>query len=73
MTPAVSTYQSYELAEDTRAGAEKIITQNGQACIAISDAKRLANYPVLYMQVDDTHFLLSIKHHKQLSFNFEGR
>ena len=29
-------------------------------------------YLVLYVQVDDTLFLLSIKHHKQLSFDFEG-
>ena len=30
------------------------------------------HYVVLYVQVDDTLFLLSIKHHKQLSFDFEG-
>lgn len=30
------------------------------------------HYLVLYVQVDDTLFLLSIKHHKQLSFDFEG-
>lgn len=30
------------------------------------------HYLVLYVQVDGTLFLLSIKHHKQLSFDFEG-
>ena len=30
------------------------------------------HYLVLYVQVEDTLFLLSIKHHKQLSFDFEG-
>lgn len=30
------------------------------------------NYLVLYVQVEDTLYLLSIKHHKQLSFDFEG-
>lgn len=30
------------------------------------------NYLVLYIQVEDTLYLLSIKHHKQLSFDFEG-
>ena len=30
------------------------------------------HYLVLYVQVEDTLFLLSIKHHKQLSFDVEG-
>lgn len=30
------------------------------------------HYLVLYVRVDGTLFLLSIKHHKQLSFDFEG-
>lgn len=30
------------------------------------------NYLVLYVQADDSVFLLSIKHHRQLSFDFEG-
>lgn len=30
------------------------------------------HYLVLYVQVEETIFLLSIKHHKQLSFDFEG-
>jgi len=33
----------------------------------------MSHYLVLYVQLDDTLFLLSIKHHKQLSFDFEGR
>ena len=32
----------------------------------------MSHYLVLYVQVEDTLFLLSIKHHKQLSFDFEG-
>lgn len=32
----------------------------------------MSHYLVLYMQAEDTLFLLSIKHHKQLSFDFEG-
>ena len=32
----------------------------------------MSRYLVLYVQVEDTLFLLSIKHHKQLSFDFEG-
>ena len=30
------------------------------------------NYLVLYVQVNDSIFLLSIKHHRQLSFDFEA-
>ena len=33
----------------------------------------MVNYLVLYVQVDDTIFLLSIQHHRQLSFDFEGQ
>lgn len=32
----------------------------------------MAHYLVLYVQVDDSIFLLSIKHHRQLSFDFEA-
>ncbi len=32
----------------------------------------MSHYLVLYVQVEDTLFLLSIKHHRQLSFDFEG-
>jgi len=32
----------------------------------------MAHYLVLYVQAGDTLFLLSIKHHRQLSFDFEG-
>ena len=32
----------------------------------------MSHYLVLYVQVEGTLFLLSIKHHKQLSFDFEG-
>jgi hypothetical protein len=30
------------------------------------------NYLVLYVQVIDSIFLLSIKHHRQLSFDFQA-
>lgn len=32
----------------------------------------MTHYLVLYVQTDDTLFLLSIKHHRQLSFDFEA-
>ena len=32
----------------------------------------MAHYLVLYVQAGDTLFLLSIKHHRQLSFDFEA-
>ena len=32
----------------------------------------MTHYLVLYVRVDDSLFLLSIKHHKQLSFDFHG-
>ena len=32
----------------------------------------MAHYLVLYVQVDDNIFVLSIKHHRQLSFDFEA-
>jgi plasmid stabilization system protein ParE len=32
----------------------------------------MSHYLVLYVQVEGTLFLLSIRHHKQLSFDFEG-
>jgi plasmid stabilization system protein ParE len=32
----------------------------------------MTHYLVLYVQVDDSIFLLSIKHHRQLSFDFEA-
>ncbi|MCF8168010.1 MAG: hypothetical protein K9K38_21825 [Rhodoferax sp.] len=32
----------------------------------------MTQYLVLYGQVEDSIFLLSIKHHRQLSFDFEA-
>lgn len=32
----------------------------------------MAHYLVLYIQAGETLYLLSIKHHRQLSFDFEG-
>lgn len=45
-----------ELAEDVRTGAEKIITKNGEAFIAIIDAKRLDYYHQL--ERERIHLLL---------------
>ena len=45
-----------ELAEDVRGGAEKIITNNGEAFIAIIDAKRLDYYHQL--ERERLHLLL---------------
>ena len=56
-----------ELAEQVKAGAEKIITKNGESYIAIIDAKRLDYYHRL--EHERIH-LLSIRHHRQPSFDF---
>ena len=45
-----------ELAEDARAGSEKIVTKNGEAFIAIIDAKRLDYYHQL--ERERIHLLL---------------
>lgn len=45
-----------ELAEDVRAGSEKIITKNGEAFIAMIDAKRLDYYHQL--ERERIHLLL---------------
>ena len=45
-----------ELAEDVRGGAEKLITKNGEAYIAIIDAKRLDYY----------HQLGAVENHREL-------
>ena len=33
-----------QLAEEVRAGAEEIITRNGESCVALVDARRLDHY-----------------------------
>lgn len=33
---------------------------------------QLSDYPVLYAHYDETLYLVSIKHHRQLSFDFTG-
>ncbi len=45
-----------ELAEDVKAGAEKIITKNGEAFVALIDAKRLDYYHLL--ERERIHLLL---------------
>ena len=58
-----------ELAEQVKAGAEKIITKNGESYIAIIDAKRLDYYHRL--EHERIH-RLSIRHHRQPSFDFRA-
>jgi prevent-host-death family protein len=45
-----------ELADEVKAGAEKIITKNGESYIALIDAKRLDYYPQL--ERERIHLLL---------------
>ncbi len=49
-----------ELADEVKAGAEKVILENGERYVALMDADRRA--------VDATAHLLFIRHHRQLSF-----
>ena len=60
-----------EPAEDVKAGAEKIISKNGERYIAMIDASHL-DYLLLYVQSDETIYLLAIRHQRQLSFDFEA-
>ena len=60
-----------ELAEDVRAGAEKIITKNGEAFIAIIDAKRLDYYHGL--ERERIHLLLVNEASKGLDDVAAGR
>jgi prevent-host-death family protein len=60
-----------ELAEDVRAGAEKIITKNGEAFIAIIDAKRLDYYHQL--ERERIHLLLIDEASKGLDDVAAGR
>lgn len=46
-----------ELVEQVKAGAEKIITKNGESCIALIDAERLDDYHRL--ERERIHLLLS--------------
>ena len=60
-----------ELAEDVKAGAEKIITKNGEAFIAIIDAKRLDYYHQL--ERERIHLLLIDEASKGLDDVAAGR
>jgi prevent-host-death family protein len=60
-----------ELAEDVRGGAEKIITKNGEAYIAIIDAKRLDYYHQL--ERERIHLLLIDEASKGLDDVAAGR
>lgn len=68
-----------KLAEQVKAGAEKIITRNGESYVALigkraraTDSRQYVadDYPILSGLVEQTVCLLSIKHHRQLSFDF---
>ncbi len=52
-----------ELVDEVKAGAGKIITKNGESCVALVDAAPTASHTV---------YLRSIHHHRQLSFDFAG-
>lgn len=60
-----------ELAEDVRAGSEKIVTKNGEAFIAIIDAKRLDYYHQL--ERERIHLLLIDEASKGLDDVVAGR
>ncbi|MBA3058434.1 MAG: type II toxin-antitoxin system Phd/YefM family antitoxin [Gammaproteobacteria bacterium] len=60
-----------ELAEDVKAGAEKIITKNGEAFIALIDAKRLDYYHLL--ERERIHLLLIDEASKGLDDVAAGR
>jgi hypothetical protein len=54
-----------ELADEVKAGAEKIITKNGESCL-------WRDYLMLYMWDGKIVHLLSTKHHRQLSFDLNS-
>lgn len=60
-----------ELAEAVKAGAEKIITKNGESYIALIDANRLDYYHQL--EREHIHLLLIDEASKGLSDVIEGR
>ena len=49
-----------ELADEVRAGSEKIITRNGESYVALIDARRLDHYHRL--EREHIHLTLSMKH-----------
>lgn len=63
--------RSAEAANATTA-LEARLTAMGVSSSASLREYVMAHYLVLYVQVDDTVYLLSIRHHRQLSFDFEG-
>jgi len=60
-----------ELAEEVRAGAEKIVTKNGEAVMALIDAKRLDYYHQL--ERERIHLLLIDEASKGLDDVAAGR
>ncbi len=62
---------SAEAANAMTALQAKLATVVGSSVASLREYV-MADYLVLYVQVDDTVYLLSIKHHRQLSFDFEG-
>jgi prevent-host-death family protein len=60
-----------ELAEEVKAGAEKIITKNGESYIALIDAKRLDYYHLL--ERERIHLLLINEAEKGLEDVAAGR
>jgi plasmid stabilization system protein ParE len=65
------TVRSVEATNATAALKAKLVTLAGSSSSSLREYV-MKHYLVLYVQVEDTLYLLSIKHHKQLSFDFEG-
>ena len=62
---------SAEAANAMAALQTKLVSTPGSSAASLREYV-MAHYLVLYAQADDSIFLLSIKHHRQLSFDFEA-
>lgn len=62
---------SAEAANAMAALKTKVASTLGSSAASVHEYV-MDHYLVLYLQVDDSIFLLSIKHHRQLSFDFEA-
>ncbi|HEX4879738.1 MAG TPA: type II toxin-antitoxin system RelE/ParE family toxin [Limnobacter sp.] len=65
------TVRSVEATNATAVLKAKLLALAGSSSSSLREYV-MKHYLVLYVQVGDALFLLSIKHHKQLSFDFEG-
>lgn len=62
---------SAEASNSIAALLAKLADLGGSSLVSLREYV-MNHYLVLYVRVEDTLYLLSIKHHKQLSFDFEG-